>query len=236
MTTDEVSAAVDLGPVGTAYSQCRQRIAALVAGLDDATTRRIVPPCPEWSVHDVVAHVAGVVDDALAGRLDGVATDPWTAAQVESRRDRPVADIVAAWNEQAPQFEALLDAVGPPGAQAVADLATHEHDIRCALGRPGGRDSDAVGIGLGFVVPALRDSARQAGAGVPGLHTPSGDSWAGDDDAASLTASPFELLRACTGRRSLTQLRALPWTGDAGKVIPAFTFGPFTPASTDIIE
>jgi hypothetical protein len=32
------------------------------------------------SVHDVVAHLAGTVTDVLGGRLDGVGSDPWTAA------------------------------------------------------------------------------------------------------------------------------------------------------------
>ena len=36
----------------------------------------------EWTVKDVVAHLCGACEDILAGRLEGVATDPWTEAQV----------------------------------------------------------------------------------------------------------------------------------------------------------
>src|SRR5260370_964850 len=46
------------------------------------------------SVHDVVAHLAGTVTDVLGGRLDGVGSDPWTAAQVGTRRDMPIAALV----------------------------------------------------------------------------------------------------------------------------------------------
>src|SRR3954462_336182 len=100
-----------------------------------------VPTCPRWSVHDVVAHLTGVVSDALDGRLDGVATDPWTAAQVDARRDHSVRDMLAEWNTRAPAFEELLDGMGEPGRQAVGDAVTHEHDIRAALRVPAARES-----------------------------------------------------------------------------------------------
>src|SRR5439155_3479575 len=170
-------ASSNLGPVGTAYASTRHRITDLVADPATGDAARTVPCCPAWSVHDVVAHLAGVVDDVLAGRLDGVATDPWTAAQVELRRGRPLAEVVDEWNALAPQFEQFLDSVGPPGAQAVADIVTHEHDIRQALGSPGARDSDALAIGLDFIAPGLRESARQRGIAPPGLRTPDGRAW-----------------------------------------------------------
>ena len=233
MTTEASS---NLGPVGTAYASTRHRISDLVADPATGDAARTVPCCPAWSVHDVVAHLAGVVDDVLAGRLDGVATDPWTAAQVELRRGRPLAEVVDEWNALAPQFEQFLDYVGPPGAQAVADIVTHEHDIRQALGSPGARGSDALAIGLDFIAPGLRESARQRGIAPPGLRTPDGRAWLEPGDGASVTATAFELVRASTGRRSVAQLRALDWQGDVEAVLPAFTFGPFVPAALDIVE
>lgn len=73
-----------VGDVAAAYAGCRARITDLARWLDEPQAATTVPTCREWSVHDVVAHVTGIVDDALAGRLDGVATDPWTAAQVDA--------------------------------------------------------------------------------------------------------------------------------------------------------
>ena len=226
----------EAGPVGAAYAGCRERIGALVIALDDAGTKARVSACPKWSVHDVVAHVCGVVDDALAGRLDGVATDPWTAAQVEARRNLPVADIVAEWNEKAPAFESMLDGIGITGMQAVFDVVTHEHDVRGALGQPGARDSDAVQIGLEFVAPGYISSAAAGGLSVR-VNIDGGPSFGESAQPdVSLTAGTFDVLRMLAGRRSVEQARALAWQGDVDRAIDALTFGPFTPASSAIDE
>jgi uncharacterized protein (TIGR03083 family) len=223
-----------VGEVGGAYAMCRARIGGLTAGLDEAAAGAPVPTCPDWTVHDVVAHVTGVVADVLAGKLDGVATDPWTAAQVAARRDRPVADILAEWDENAPAFEALLDDVGDPGRQAVADVATHEHDIRLALGRPGARDSAAVLIGHGFLAPLFVQEAAERG--TPLRLVTAGGATYGAAAAPGLAGDPFQLLRAISGRRSLDQLREMPWDGDPEPAFGAFTYGPFHPAATRIDE
>jgi uncharacterized protein (TIGR03083 family) len=221
--------------VGSAYAGCRERIGALVDGLSAERAEAPVPTCPQWTVHDVVAHVAGVVDDALAGRLDGVATEPWTAAQVDARRGLSVAEIVAEWNEAAPAFEGLLDQIGPSGRQAVLDVVTHEHDIRTALGAAGHRDSDAVGIGLTFVGPRFVEVAAENGQSV-GVEATTGARWGAEDAPLVLSGSPFDLVRALTGRRSVDQIRALDWRGDCEPVIASFTYGPFTPAAVPIPE
>ena len=224
-----------MGEVGDAYAGCRQRIVALTAGLNNQQSATVVPTCPEWTVHDVVAHLAGVVDDALAGRLDGVATEPWTAVQVEARRGLPIADIVADWTVKAPAFEDVLDPIGDAGRQAVADLVTHEHDIRGALGEPGARDSDAVHIGFGFMAPLLVSSAAANRADVH-VRSTNGPTFGNAGAPIVLSGDAFDLLRAMTGRRSLAQLRALDWLGDMEAVLPAFTVGPFCPSPVDIEE
>lgn len=224
-----------MGDVGAAYAGCRARIADLATRLDEQQAARAVPACPEWSVHDVIAHVTGVVDDTLAGRLDGVATDSWTAAQVEARRARPIDEILAEWDAKAPAFEELLDAVGDPGQQAVADVVTHEHDIRAALAEPGARDSDGVQIGLEFVAARFVDSAAAHAMAVC-VRTTDGSEFGDQDASVVLTGDPFELLRSMTGRRSLGQLREMHWQGDGEAVLPAFTFGPFRPAPRRVDE
>jgi uncharacterized protein (TIGR03083 family) len=186
-------------------------------------------------VHDVLAHLTGVVDDALAGRLDGVATEPWTAAQVDARRDTSLAEMLADWDTKAPAFEALLDPIGDPGRQAVADIVTHEHDLRSALGEPDARDSDAVHIGFGFLAPLFVGAAAQNGL-VVRVRAHDGASFGDEGAAVVLTGDAFGLLRAMTGRRSVAQLRAMEWQGDCEAVLPAFAFGPFEPAAVDIEE
>ena len=226
-----------MGPIGTAYRGCRERIVELVADLDDEQAETHVPACPAWTVHDVVAHLAGGMADALDGRLDGVATDPWTAYQVETRKGVPLAEIVAEWNEKAPQIEAVMDRAPGIGNMGVADVVSHEHDIRGALGRPGARDADAVPIALNFVVSQVVESAAGAGVALRVCST-DGTAWGADaaDADAVLTAEPFELLRAATGRRSIGQIRRLQWTGDWKGAVPGFWWLSLHPATQPIEE
>ena len=64
------------------YQETRERIIALVTGLDDAAWSTAVAACPGWSVRDVVAHLAAVAEDWVSGRLAGPPTDEETAAQI----------------------------------------------------------------------------------------------------------------------------------------------------------
>lgn len=229
----------DAVSAGLAYAGVRRRVNELIADVSDRTGDT-VPACPSWRVHDLVAHLAGVVDDVTGGRLEGAGTDPWTAAQVEARRDRPLADVLAEWNAQAETLEGVLDSFGPAGHQLVMDAASHEHDLRGALGAPGERSSDAVAIGLGWLVPAFQGAA--AAAGRPGLRVVAtdrdGTTWEPDGRPAVATvrASSFDLLRALSGRRTEAEIRSLSWDGDVDAVLPSFTFGPFRPAAASLGE
>ena len=223
-----------MGEVGSAYAGVRQRMTEILTTSDPAM---LVPACPAWSVRDLAAHVTGVVDDALTGRLDGAGSDPWTAAQVDARRDRSLEEIVAEWAANAPQFEGLLDSIGAPGQQAVFDVTTHEHDLRGAVGRSGAHDSDAVRIGLGWLAPQALAAMATAGLPPMRLRSTEGDEWSnGEDPSATLSGSRFELLRALSGRRSRAQLEALTWTGATESHLAAFEFGPFRTPANDIVD
>ena len=215
---------------GAAYAGVRRRINEL---LDTAADRsdEVVAACPEWRVCDLLAHVAGVVDDVLGGRIDGAGSNPWTAAQVEARRSRPFGEVVGEWNAQAPQLEDLLDSFGPAGHQLVMDAVTHEHDLRAALGAPGARDSDAVTIGVDWLLRAYQ-GASAAGAlpAVRMVADDTGSSWEPSDGrapVATVTASSFDLLRTFSGRRAEAEIRSLAWDGDVDAVVPSLSFGPF---------
>jgi uncharacterized protein (TIGR03083 family) len=223
--------------VGAAYAAGRHRLTELVEDLDDDAAAATVPCCPAWSVHDVIAHLTGVCADVLAGRIDGVGTDPWTDAQIVARRDLPLKDVVVEWNEVAPAVEAMAGAFGAAGFQWVGDQVIHEHDVRGALGCPGARDSETIDIGLRFMVPGFLDAV--AALGVPILEVQAGGrAWrSGEGEpAVRLPLEPFEALRSLCGRRSPDQLRSLPWTGDPEPYLEAFTWGPFTPPATAVVE
>lgn len=112
-----------------------------------------MPACPEWTVKDTVAHLSGVCADIVSGNIEGVATEPWTAAQVEARRDWSVDQILDEWAAKGAEVEAMVAFFpGLVGSQFVLDMTTHEHDIRHALGTPGDRNSEGVEVGVRMVV------------------------------------------------------------------------------------
>jgi uncharacterized protein (TIGR03083 family) len=227
--------------IGSVYAAGRARVTELVTSLDPDQEKAPVPACPEWCVHDVLAHLTGVCADVMAGNIEGVATDPWTAAQVERRRDVPLDEIVKEWSETAPQVEAMAEHFpGRAADQWVADLTTHEHDVRGALAEPGARDSDGLAVGLDFLV-SMGMAASIESRGLPPLRVIAGRrEWVvgGDEEAAGnqLEGEPFELFRAMTGRRSPSQIRAYAWTCDPDVYLAAFDFGPFTTRSADLVE
>src|SRR5947208_14951 len=60
-----------MGNIASAYAEGRARITELVRAIDDMEAKTPVVTCPEWSVHDVVAHLVGVCADVLAGHVAG---------------------------------------------------------------------------------------------------------------------------------------------------------------------
>jgi uncharacterized protein (TIGR03083 family) len=219
------------------YADVRLRISDLVRDLPADRADLPVPGCPGWSVHDVVAHATGIVADVVNGNLDGVTTEPWTQAQVDMRRDVPIADVVDEWAKLAATFEPSLDAMPKAVSRTLLiDLVTHEHDVRGALGEPGGRDGEAYAIARkGFAVALAKTLAEN---GVPGLRLEA-DDWqfdAGEDVAATVrTADSFELFRALAGRRSAAQVLAYDWSGDPAPYLLYLNhFGPLPQA--DVVE
>src|SRR5439155_21655044 len=117
-------------PIGnneSSYTEGRARITELERAIDDMEAKTPVVTCPEWSVHDVVAHLVGVCADVLAGNVAGAATDSWTAAQVDTRQGRSMAELLDEWDDVGSQIEAMVDNFpGRYGNQVVADVTTHE--------------------------------------------------------------------------------------------------------------
>ncbi len=230
--------------LGVNYKLARQRLTSVVTELDDPAGVP-VPACPGWSVHDVVAHLTGVVEDVLAGRLTGPPTDEETAAQVARRKDIETALMLAEWAELAPTFEGLLSEVRVwPG---FLDVLAHEHDVRGALSAPAGRDSYEMDVASEWMlsnwspaVPVRVKVGERAHTVWPKTKTresEAGKTASDDDDKdvdLTLTTTAFEVFRFRLGRRSRSQLRAMDWSGDPTPLIDKMTV--FGPEPYDIIE
>ena len=120
-----------------AYAEARERISALLREHPEKADATDVPACPGWTPKDVAGHLTGVCADILAGRLEGLATDPWTAAQVDERRTKTLDEVLDEWKEVGPQVEQLLPSFPEWAAkQLVFDALSHELDLRDALGLP----------------------------------------------------------------------------------------------------
>ena len=210
------------------YEKTQVRVVSLVVELDEQQVVAPVPACPGWRVRDVVAHLTAVGEDVLEGRLTGPPSDEQTAAQVARFTDRPLSEVLSRWRELTPQFGEAIDAFGV--WPAVLDVATHEHDIRGAVGVPGSRDVDVVRLGADRLLTWMRppvplrveveDDAYDLG--------PEGEA------AIVLRTGRFEALRWRMGRRSRAQLAGLDWSGDPAPVLDHLVV--FGPSPADIAE
>jgi hypothetical protein len=185
-----------------------------------------VPCTPAWTARDVLSHVSGIPDDALAGRMEGAPADEWTAAQVERNRHARVDELLDRWAQQASGFADVIESMGetrPP-----FDLHSHEHDLRQALGRPGGR-SNAIVETAGYGLASI------GGVGVRVvIELDDGRMVVSDTDGTSEVTlrdvSVFELFRSRLGRRSREQVLDYDWTGSEADIDAVlarwFNFGP----------
>lgn len=198
------------------YREARQRIVGLTMGLSADELARTVPACPEWTVHQVVAHLSGEAADLVSGRMEGAPSDEWTARHVAERAGVEVEDLLEQWNF----FGDKIAEMPRLPFQLALDAITHEADLRAALGRE--RLPDAVWQ------PTLVWMAPRRLTGVT-VKTEFGDLG---DGPITVEVEGYELWRAFFGRRSRRQMESWNWSGPA----PIEKI-PFFPArETDLVE
>ncbi len=210
------------------YGQTQARVVALVTELDGRQVEALVPACPDWRVRDVVAHLTAVSEDVLEGRLTGPPSDEQTAAQVARFRDRPLSEVLARWDELGPQFGQAID--GFDVWPAVLDVATHEHDIRGAVGEPGARDSEVVRLGADRLLTWMQPPVALRVV----VEDETYDLGPAGQEPIVLRTGRFEALRWRMGRRSRLQLAGLDWAGDPSPVLGHLVV--FGPSPADITE
>lgn len=197
--------------LSASYRSARQRLSALYSNsVDDTIAARKVPATPEWTVHDLLSHLAGVTEDAATMNMDGVTTDPWTAAQVERGRSKSIADLIEMWGRHAPVIEGFLaSAAGESAYRAVIDILTHEYDVRHALGLP----ADLPAGDLAWVGATARSEFVHS---ISGAHLP----------LVEVIASDFEWFRSRLGRRTVGEVCAYDWSSDPAPYLEHwFVFG-----------
>lgn len=189
--------------LGVAYRTAREEIIRLATTHDAATP---VPATPLWSVREVCAHLAGVIEDGRTGNFAGAPGEPWTAAQVERDASKSLEQLIEEWSVGAVFLEEMLSGDDSHGQwHAVADVVTHLADIANAYGEP-------AALPVGFVPwigPKLlgyfEESVKSSGL-----------------ESISLTTSDWELFRARFGRRTLEEVRAYDWSHDPSAYLEKF--------------
>lgn len=207
------------------YTRVQDRLIALVTdgGTDLATT---IPATPDWTIRDLLAHLAGVPADVIAGNMADAPSEAWTHAHVSSRVEATPEEIIAEWREQ---IALLQDALATPNATGLfSDVVVHEQDVRGALGQPGARDTDEIRAVAEVFIASL--GRRFAEKGLPALKVVvDGEAHViGEGEpAGELTLSAFEATRVFTGRRSPDQVKARFTSGNPQVWIDSlFLFGP----------
>ena len=217
---------------GDAYRRGFERVSAFVQGRDTGVA---VPATPDWSVGDVVRHLAGIANDLVQGRIEGFASDDTTAMQVAQRSLVPVPAVLDEWASRLDDAAQRLDhideagfpdripsGIGPLPLAAIPpmivnDLVHHEFDIRNAFGDVDGRDLPEILVSAAGHARSLR--TLFAIRGLPTIRIESADTGQGwnigrDEPVATLRASSFELMRSIGGRRTRREIASLDWDGD----------------------
>jgi len=158
-----------------------EAVCALVETLHAEDLSRLVPATPDWTVHDLLAHLAGTPADLLADRMDDAPSPAWTARQVDARAARSPADLVA-------ELQSFVDAVvatleGNERPALVWDAAVHHADLHEALGK-GAPPEQMWRPVLEALAPRMLGESADAVGEVP----------------------DYELFRAFFSRRSRTQM------------------------------
>jgi uncharacterized protein (TIGR03083 family) len=181
---------------GAHYRDHVTALSQLAPTLTEEQLDSTVPGTPAWTVHEVLAHLAGGATDAVTGRMDGAPSPEWTSRHVNERAHLPVADLMTELREHQ---DAVADSVvDNPRPALVWNIAVHHADLHEALGLP--RLPDHLWL------PVVEALAPRAGglAGVPA----------------------YEQFRALFSRRSRTQMQGWGTGLSAEELDELCIFGP----------
>lgn len=203
----------------------RQSQGRILSQVNNSNAESLVQACPGWTVRDTVAHLLGTLADISAGKIEESGADDWSDRHIEKAKDRSISDLTAEWHVRSNTTPGTFEHYG---AVLVADLVTHEFDIKQAIGNTQGRDLQVVRTVALFYLNALDQAWREDG--VPPLRVRTETSAldiGGENPESSVEMSWWEIGRVISGRRSIEQVRALTWSGDPTPWLDhLFVFGP----------
>jgi uncharacterized protein (TIGR03083 family) len=202
------------------WTNAQGRVIELIESLAPADCERAVPACPDWTVTQLLAHMVGLSADVLAGDEPDDHNSTWTKRQVETRADRDRADLIAEWRSLT---QPMRDWMRQHGTRPLNDVVIHEQDLRGAVGRPGGRDTDGLAAVRDVMAERFATRIRRAKLPPVQLRSPEWIFSTGDrEPGLELSAPTFDLTRALMTRRTADQLRQWATAGDLDPYLPMF--------------
>lgn len=214
------------GAPHVAYRYTRTCLTRLLTDRPEAA-RLAVPACPDWTVHDTVAHLVAncrLAETNLGGRP-------------RPRGPGGLAALLAEWKRSGARVDRGLRESSGTGAGSVLvmDAYTHECDIRHALGLPPPWAHPASRAAFELAVDGFRAAVVMRGCPALRLETTDGAWQAGDGAPGGIVfATRHDLYRSLVGRRTVQQISELSWTADPGAWLPAFNWGPFRPPAAPV--
>jgi uncharacterized protein (TIGR03083 family) len=206
-------------PNDVCYRQVRSNVISLLSSAAPGTA---VPACPEWTVRDLVAHLAGVAALSIGEQAspDGM--------------DLP--ELLFTWDQLGPEVDAMLAGHGGQrGNLLVMDAFTHELDVRYAIGTRLPAEHPAFAGAFEVLAAGFAAAVEDHGLPAVRLSTESTQWMVGPGDpAATVTATRYDIFRSLAGRRTHRQITDLDWDRDSHRWLPAFTWGPFTPPPSPV--
>jgi len=215
-----------------------------------------LPTRPGWTVKGTVAMMAGFAEALVEGRWTEDYSDAWSDPAIRNqlhaafdvliarRSDKTGPEVLDEWAGHAARLERMMtgDDPFPVGTHPFAGwsylwaVVQNSHNVWSALGIIStARNFQATLMCLESAVIWL-DMRLQATGG-PALRVRAGEQeWVIGDGLprATVSAPPFELFRALSGRRSLEQIRGFAWDGDPELFIDIFS--PFEPPVEAFVE
>jgi uncharacterized protein (TIGR03083 family) len=181
---------------GALYRDNVLSLSTLAGDLTDEDLGTTVPGTPAWTVHDVLAHLAGASTDLATGRMDGAPGPEWTARHVSERLGLTADELTQELREHE---ETVAAAVGDqPRPALVWGTVVHHADLY-----------EALGLGMWaeeLWQPVLEAAAPRVLDELPVTVIANGSVYGAGGDQVEVPA--YELFRALFSRRSRAQMRA----------------------------
>jgi hypothetical protein len=233
----------------------REALTEDLSRADDQRWRTEIPTRPQWNVKDTLAMLSGFAGALIEGRWTEDYSDSWEDREkldglhvaldrlIEDRRHLSGAEVLHEWSGHSVRLEAMMagDEPFPAGTHPFVGwsylwaVVQNSHNVWAALGIVKARDFEATMLCLESAVMwfDMRLQARSR----PALRLRAGmREWVIGDGApnATVSAAPFDLFRALSGRRSLDQIRRFDWDGDPDGYLDVFS--PFEPPKEAFVE